>query len=88
MKAEITYFEKGGEDNTVEVLQIALQRFQKGDINAIVVASSFGKTAEMAAYIFAEAKIPLLIVGEVIDGKQSPSEDIQKALSKKGHRVI
>ncbi len=68
MKTEITYFEKSGEDNTADVLAIALERYQHGDIDAIIVASSFGKTAKMAADVFASEKVPLLIVGEVLEG--------------------
>lgn len=88
MKTEITYFKKSGEDNTIEVLEIAFRRFQHGDINAVVIASSIGKTAMMAADIFSETNTQLLIVGEVLDGEQSPSVEICKILSGKNHRVI
>jgi uncharacterized protein len=88
MKTEITYFEKGGEPNTKDVLEIALNRYQEGDIDALVIASSFGKTAQLAANIFAGTKAQLLIVGEVIDGEQSPPIEICKLLSKSGHKVI
>ena len=88
MKTEITYFEKSGEDNTADVLAIALKRYQQSDIDAIVIASSFGKTAKMAADIFAGEKVNLLIVGEVLEGKQSPPPEVCKSLSAKGHQVI
>ncbi len=88
MKTEITYFEKSGEDNTSDVLAIALKRFQQGDIDAIVIASSFGRTAKMAADVFTGEKVPLLIVGEVLEGKQSPPPDVCQLLTKKGHQVI
>jgi len=88
MKTEITYFGKSGEDNTADVLAIALKRYQKGDIDAIVIASSFGKTANMAADVFADEKVPLLIVGEVLEGVQSPPSEVCKSLIAKGHRVI
>lgn len=88
MKKEITYFEKGGEDNTAETLKIALKRYKEGGIDAIVVASTVGKTAKKAAEVFAEEKVPLLIVGEVLEGKQSPPPDVCKSLKAKGHRVI
>jgi len=88
MKTEITYFEKSGENNTADVLAIALKRYQQGDIDMIVVASSFGKTAKMAAEVFAGEKVSLLIVGEVLEGKQSPPLEVCESLSTKGHRVI
>ena len=88
MKTEITYFKKSGEDNTADVLAIALKRYQQGDIDAIIIASGFGKTAKMAADVFAGEKVPLLIVGEVLEGKQSPPPEVCKSLTAKGHRVI
>jgi len=88
MKTEITYFDKSGENNTADVLAIALKRYQQGDIDMIVVASSFGKTAKMAAEVFAGEKVSLLIVGEVLEGKQSPPPEVCASLSTKGHRVI
>ncbi len=88
MKTEITYFKKSGEDNTADVLAIALKRYQQGDIDAIVIASSFGKTAKMAADVFSGEKVSLLIVGEVLEGKQSPPPEVCKSLITKGHQVI
>jgi uncharacterized protein len=88
MKTEITYFEKGGENNTNDVLEIAKKRYQEGDIDALVIASSFGKTAQLAADIFADTKARLIIVGEVLEGEQSPSSKISDLLTEKGHKVI
>jgi len=88
MKQDITYFEKGGEENTDAVMQIALARYKQGDIDAVVVASSLGKSALKAAEIFQEIGTPLLIVGEVLDGKQSPAEEICEELIAAGHQVI
>ena len=51
MKTEITHFEKSGEDKTADVLAIAMKRYQQDNINAIVIASSFSKTARMAAVV-------------------------------------
>ena len=51
MKTEITHFEKSGEDKTADVLAIPMKRHQQGDIDAIVIASSFGKTAKMAVVV-------------------------------------
>jgi hypothetical protein len=86
--AEITYFESAGEHNTRQTLEIALSRYQRGDIDAIVIASSYGSSAALADGIFAESGAKLLVVGEVLDGRQSPAEDVVAKLAAKGHRVI
>ncbi len=86
--AEITYFEKAGEHNTEEVLKIALERFKKGDIDTVVIASSYGVSAEKALKVFEGSSAQLLIVGEVIEGKQSPRQDICRSIVEKGHKVI
>ena len=70
------------------MLAIALKRYQQGDIDVIVIASSFGKTANMAVDVFAGEKVSLLIVGEVLEGKQSPTPEVCKSLITKGHQVI
>lgn len=88
MKSEITYFTKGGDDNTEAVMEIALDRYQQGGIDAVVIASTEGKTAAKAAEVFSAAGVPLLIVGEVLDGKQSPSSEMVASLESKGHQVI
>jgi len=88
MKQEITYFEKGGNENTDAVMQIALKRFEEGDIDTVIVASSLGITAQKAAEKFKEVSIPLIIVGEVLDGKQSPPKEICTKLEQAGHLVI
>lgn len=88
MKSEISYFEKGGDDNISEVLEIAVRRFWQADIDAVVIASTFGKTAMLAADVFADTNAHLIIVGEVLDGEQSPAADVCKILSEKGHQMI
>jgi len=88
MKNEITYFEKSGESNTEVVLNIAFDRYQKGDIDAVIIASSFGNTALKAAEKFQNLNVPLVFVGEVLDGNQSPSGDLCKKLEDYGHQVI
>ena len=88
MRSTIIYFEEGGEANTEAVLDIVYERFRKGDINAVVVASTFGKTALSAAEKFISEKTSLLIVGEVLKGEQSPPQNICQQLIEQGHRVI
>ena len=86
--AEITYFESTGEQNTAAALKIALERYQKGGIDAVVLASTFGESAQQAARVFAGSGAKLLVVGEILEGRQSPAEEIRKELEAQGHRVL
>jgi hypothetical protein len=86
--AEITYFDSTGESNTSAALKIALERYHQGGIDAVILASTFGKSALQAAQVFAGSGAKLLVVGEVLDGKQSPPEEIRKSLESQGHRVV
>ena len=86
--AEITYFEKAGDINTERTLEIAKARYLQGGIDAVVIASSYGETARKAAELFKDCDVSLLIVGEVLDGKQSPDKTTQEYLRGLGHCVI
>jgi hypothetical protein len=88
MKSEIIYFEKAGEDNTNETLTLARERFDDGGIDVVIVASSTGKTALKAADVFSGSGAKLIIVGEVLDGMQSPNAQVCKTLAEKGLIVI
>ena len=86
--AEITYFESGGAQNSETVIKIALARYQQGGIDAVVTASSYGESAKQAAQVFAGSGAKLLVVGEVLDGQQSPNATICAELAAQGHRVL
>ena len=86
--AEITYFETAGPVNTERTLEIAKARFLQGGIDAVVLASSYGETARKAADLFKGCDVNLLVVGEVLDGKQSPDEPVQEYLRGLGLKVI
>lgn len=88
MKSEIIYFEKPGEENTNDVLALSLKRYLTGGIDAVVVASTTGKTAEKAAKVFRKSGARLIIVGEVLEGKQSPGLEICNKLEQDGIEVI
>jgi hypothetical protein len=85
---EITYFENAGSENTENVLRLALGRYNAGGIDEIIIASSYGGTARLAAKVFKGTGVQLLIFGEVLDGMQSPSNDVCEELSAMGHKVI
>jgi len=86
--AEITYFETAGPQNTGRTLEIAKARFLQGGIDAVVIASSYGETARKAVELFKDCNVSLLVVGEVLNGKQSPEVSVQNDLRALGHRVI
>ena len=69
-------------------MEIAKARFLQGGIDAIVLASSYGETAHKAAELFKDCDVSFLVVGEVLDGKQSPDGPVQAELRSQGHRVI
>jgi uncharacterized protein len=86
--SEITYFDNAGSENTENVLRLALARYNKGGIDEVIIASSHGGTARLAAKVFEGTGVQLLIFGEVLDGDQSPSKDVCEELTGQGHKVI
>jgi hypothetical protein len=51
MEAKTTYFEKPGEENTEEVLELVKNRAQESGIKTIVIASTRGNTAVKAVEV-------------------------------------
>jgi len=86
--AEITYFKIAGKDNTKDVLELALKRYKQGDIDRVVIASTYGDTASQAAELFKSTGAKLVIVGEVLDGQQNPSQELQNKLQAQGHQIL
>jgi len=58
----ITYFEKGGSENTFQTLDAAKRRAQELGIKDVVVASTHGSTALKAAEAFKDLKVNLVAV--------------------------
>jgi hypothetical protein len=87
-KSAITYFETPGPANTAAVIQIALDRYQKGGIDRVMVASTYGDTALQAARAFEEFGASLLVFGEVLEEGQSPAQEACRQLEAAGHKVI
>ena len=65
-----------------------MARYNTGGIDEVIIASSFGGTAKLAANVFEGTGVQLLVFGEVLDGEQSPSKDVCVELIEQGHRVI
>ena len=89
MKSEITYFENVGKINTLETIKIAYERFQKGDINKIVVSSTEGYTALEVIKVFKNMDAKIFVVGidKNWDGKQRMSDEIQETIKSHGYIV-
>ena len=86
--ADITYFENAGSENTEEVIRLALERYKDGGIDEVIIASTYGETAKLAAKAFAGTGVRLLVFGEVLEEGQSPSRDVCEELETQGHQVI
>ncbi|MBY9020939.1 MAG: hypothetical protein KGD67_07765 [Candidatus Lokiarchaeota archaeon] len=62
MNLEVTYFEKGGPQNTERALEIAKKYADQFGIKEIVIASTTGMTAQKAKQVFDPKKYKLIIV--------------------------
>jgi hypothetical protein len=62
LNLEVTYFEKGGLQNTEKALEIAKKYANQFNIKDIVIASTTGTTAEKAAEIFNLKDYNIMIV--------------------------
>ncbi len=90
LKEKIVYFEEPGQQNTQATLDLALERAQARGIKKVVLASTRGDTALLAAKLFAGTDIRMVVVphqyGFLRDGQRFPEELIPK-LEQQGHRV-
>jgi uncharacterized protein len=64
MKETIVYFEKPGPENTGQVIDIVRERYSRGDIQAVVVASTSGATAHAFKNALAKDRVRLVCVTE------------------------
>ncbi len=90
LKETIVYFEEPGQQNTQATLDLALERARARGIKKVVLASTRGETALLAARLFAGTDIRMVVVphqyGFLRDGQRFPEELIPK-LEQQGHRV-
>lgn len=91
MEEKIVYFEQPGKDNSKETLKLALERAEARGINKVVLASTWGETARMAAESWAGKGIKLIIIphqfGFASEPKQFFPNELVVDLEKKGHKV-
>lgn len=89
IEEKIVYFEKPGQQNTRMTLDLALDRAGRRGISKIVLASTTGETALVAADLFAGTGIKLVIVPHQYGfrvGQRFP-EALVRDMEEKGHRV-
>ncbi len=91
MEERIVYFEKPGKENTEETLKLALDRAQARGISKIVLASTWGDTARLAAERWAGAGIKMIVVphqyGFISGREQRFPTQLKADLEKQGHEV-
>jgi uncharacterized protein len=89
IEEKIVYFEKPGQKNTGKTLELALERARARGIKKIILASTTGETALIAAELFSRADIEMVVVPHQYGfraGQRFP-EALIKDLEEKGHRV-
>ncbi len=90
MEEKIVYFEKPGKDNTEETLNLAMERAKARGIKKIILASTWGDTARLAAQRWAGSGIKLVVVphqfGFMVDTQRFPAQLVTE-LEKQGHAV-
>ncbi|MFX1570271.1 MAG: hypothetical protein ACFFCV_18075 [Promethearchaeota archaeon] len=89
LNIEVTYFEKGGPQNTNKALEIAKKYADQFDVNDIVIASTTGTTAEKSLQFFNPNDYNLVVVTHSYyfmgaDKRQEFPEDKIKELENKG----
>lgn len=89
MKQQIVYFEEKGEKCTEEVLEIVKSRLSMGDIKKVVIASTRGSTAKLAAERLKDSGVQLVIVPHQFGFKKENRfpESLIKRLEALGHVV-
>lgn len=88
MEEKVVYFEEPGKANTETTLKLALERARARGIKKVVLASTFGDTAKLAAKLWKNEGIKLIIVPHQFGfsgWKFDP--ELKKELEKQGHVV-
>ncbi|MDY6843133.1 MAG: pyruvate kinase alpha/beta domain-containing protein [Thermodesulfobacteriota bacterium] len=89
MEEKIVYFEKPGEENTPQVLALVKEKAAARGISKVVLASTRGGTARVAADVLEGTGLHLVIVPwQYGFGKTQPfHQELVMELQKKGHWV-
>lgn len=90
MEEKIVYFEEPGIENTEVTLRLAVERAKARNIQKIVLASTRGDTARMAAKLLATSEVKMIVVPHQYNfmtlRQRFPAELVQE-LEKQGHAV-
>jgi hypothetical protein len=89
MEEKIVYFEKPGKENTTDVIRLIKERTQARGIKKVVLASTRGDTAKVAAESFKDTGLQLVIIPwqyGFSDTQPFPQELVAE-IQRKGHRV-
>ena len=89
MEERITYFDTPGRENTEETLRLAAERAKARGINKIVLASTRGDTARLAADYLAGTNMKMVVVPHQYgfgEAQRFPLELVSD-LEQKGHHV-
>jgi hypothetical protein len=89
LEEKIVYFEKPGVGNTEETLRLAVERAQARCIKKIVLASTRGDTARLAAERLAGTGITMTVIPHQYSGgrEQRFPLELKESLEKQGHHV-
>jgi hypothetical protein len=89
---KIYYFEKQGEDNTLDAARFAIERAKELKIRTIVVASTSGKTAQVFFDAMSGSGLELVVVTHVVGfskpGEWEFSAEAADLLQKKGVHIV
>jgi uncharacterized protein len=88
MEEKVTYFEKVGKENTEPTLKLALERAKARGIKKVVLASTLGDTARLAARLWQNEGIKLVVVPHQANFMGwNFDAGLKKELEKQGHIV-
>jgi hypothetical protein len=89
LEEKIVYFEKAGVINTEETLRLAVERAQARGIKKMVIASTRGDTAKLAAERLAGTGITLTVIPHQYSAgrEQRFPLELKESLEKEGHHV-
>ena len=90
MEEKIVYFEEPGADNTEETLRLAGERAKAREVSTIILASTRGDTARLAAARFAGTNIKLVVVPHQygFGERQRFPRELVSELESQGHCVF
>lgn len=93
LNIEVTYFEKGGPQNTEKALQIAKKYADQFNVKEIVIASTKGTTASKSLEIFNPKKYNIVVITHSyyfvgLENRQEFSEDLMENLREQGLKIF